>query len=310
MNRAERYGRVAVLFGGRSAERAISLDSGTAVLQALQRAGVDARAVDPGETDFAHFLAAGFDRVCNVLHGPGGEDGVLQGALEWSGIPYTGSGVLASAITMDKQRSKVLVRDAGFETPAAIEIAPRDDALAAAATIGYPLFVKPVSQGSSVGMQRVDSPATLARAVAAARDIEERVLLEAFVDGDEYTVAILGDEALPSIRIETPNVFYDYKAKYHADTTRYICPGIDGAADDALRDTALAIFRHLGCSGWGRVDFMTGADGLPQFIEVNTVPGMTSHSLVPMAANAVGLDFEALCLAILDSSMSERADGA
>ncbi|MEO0996261.1 MAG: D-alanine--D-alanine ligase [Pseudomonadota bacterium] len=306
MNAAD-FGRVAVMLGGSSSEREVSLDSGTGVLEALRRRGIDAHAFDPGRHDFTEFMTAGFDRVWNALHGPGGEDGVLQGALDWIGMPYTGSGVLASAIAMDKLRSKALFREAGLKTPRWRELAPGADPRPAGAAVGYPLIVKPVSQGSSVGMQRVDDENELAAAVAAARAIEARVMLEQWLDGAEYTVSILARDLLPSIRIETPHTFYDYAAKYEAETTRYYCPGSDDEALEArLKHRALAAFDVLGCSGWGRVDFLLDDAGVPQLIEVNTVPGMTSHSLVPMAAAAVDIDFDELCVRVLETSLAAR----
>lgn len=296
------FGKVAVALGGTSSEREVSLDSGAAVLSSLIRRGVDAHAFDPAETGFREFLDGGVDRVWNVLHGPGGEDGVLQGALDWCSIPYTGCGVLASSLAMDKVLSKSLFRDAGLATPAWSLAGSDDDLSAAADALGFPLIVKPVSQGSSVGMARVDDAGELTAAFAAAAAIESRVLLEAWVDGPEYTVSILDGVALPSICIETPRVFYDYVAKYEADTTRYTCPGLAESEETIYGRLALEAFELLGCSGWGRVDFMSGADGVPQILEVNTVPGMTSHSLVPKSAREIGMDFDTLCWRILETS--------
>lgn len=298
----EGFGKVAVALGGASSEREVSLDSGGAVLSSLIRSGIDAHPFDPAETGFREFLDAGFDRVWNVLHGPGGEDGVLQGALDWCAIPYTGCGVLASSLAMDKVLSKALFRDAGLATPAWSLVSSDEELNAGAQALGFPLIVKPVSQGSSVGMARVDNAAELSAAFAAAAAIEPRVLLEAWVDGPEYTVSILDGAALPSIRIETPRVFYDYVAKYEADTTCYTCPGLAASEETLYRRLALEAFALLGCTGWGRVDFMCGADSVPQILEVNTVPGMTSHSLVPKAAREIGLDFDQLCWRILETS--------
>jgi len=303
---AAAFGRVAVMYGGSSSEREVSLRSGGAVLAALREAGVDAAAWDPAEHRFADFLAAGFDRVWIALHGPGGEDGTLQGALEWAGIPYTGSGVMASALAMDKVRSKMLFSAAGLATPAWRTVRSEAGLEAALAALDLPLIVKPAGQGSSVGMRRVESPAELAAAWAAAADYDDEVIVEEWVDGEEFTVAVLQGAALPSIRIETPRVFYDYAAKYESGDTRYHCPGTDEPAlEQDLHRQALAAFRALGCSGWGRVDFMVGADRAPQLLEINTVPGMTGQSLVPMAAAGADIDFSTLCWRILETSMAE-----
>ncbi|MEL7535981.1 MAG: D-alanine--D-alanine ligase [Pseudomonadota bacterium] len=290
--------RIAVAGGGDSPEREVSLRSQAAVLTALERAGINVVAYDPSEQSLDWLVNARIDCVFNVLHGPGGEDGRLQGALDLLGIPYTGCDVRASALAMDKVVSKLLFRHAELPTPDWVELGV-NDAVPTDPNLGWPVFVKPASQGSSVGMSRVDEPADLAAAVDAARAVESRVLIESFVAGSEYTVTVLGRDVLPSIRIETPRVFYDYEAKYNADTTRYICPALTGAAEAELATLALAAFDALGCHGWGRVDFIADAAGAMQVIEVNTVPGMTDHSLVPMAAAARGMDFTELCLAIL-----------
>jgi len=299
------FGRVAVMLGGFSSEREVSLDTGAAVLAALQRRGVDAHAWDPADQSIAAFATAGFDRVWIALHGPGGEDGALQGLLQWLGIPYTGSGVMASAIAMDKVRSKHLFQAAGIPTPDYAVITTRSEAAAAAANLGFPLVIKPSGQGSSVGMAKIFEPADLNAAADEALRYGGTALLETCITGSEFTVAILQGEALPTIRIETPRVFYDYHAKYQSDQTRYICPGTATAADEArYAELALAAFAELGCTGWGRVDFMTGSDGQPLVLEVNTVPGMTSHSLVPMAAKQCGIDFDELCWRILETSIA------
>ena len=306
------FGRVAVMFGGHSSEREVSLNTGAAVLGALQARGVDAVGWDPAEKSMSEFIAAGFDRVWIALHGPGGEDGALQGLLQWLEVPYTGSGVMASAIAMDKVRSKHLFDAAGIPTPQYAVAASFEEASVAAENIGFPLIVKPSGQGSSVGMSKVFERAELREAVDAALQYGDVVLLETCVTGDEFTVAVLQGEALPSIRIVTPRVFYDYRAKYESDRTEYICPGTAGDEEEAVyAELAVAAFDELGCSGWGRVDFMTGADKQPLVLEVNTVPGMTSHSLVPMAAKRAGIDFEELCWRILETSIAEEvADGA
>jgi D-alanine-D-alanine ligase len=299
------FGRVAVLLGGHSSEREVSLDTGAAVLAALGRRGVDAQPWDPADCPMAEFAEAGFDRAWIALHGPGGEDGALQGCLEWLQIPYTGSGVMASAIAMDKVRSKHLFRAAGIPTPDYTVVADRAEASVASENLGFPLIVKPSGQGSSVGMSKVFDRRDLDEAVDAALRFDDVVLLETCITGDEMTVAVLQGRALPSIRIETPRVFYDYRAKYESDRTQYICPGARNTAEEArYAELALAAFAELGCSGWGRVDFMSGDDRQPLVLEVNTVPGMTSHSLVPMAARQDGIEFDELCWRILETSFA------
>lgn len=297
------FGRVAVMLGGHSSERAVSLDTGAAVLEALKSRGVDAQPWDPAEKSMAQFDEAGFDRVWIALHGPGGEDGALQGALEWLDTPYTGSGVMASALAMDKVRSKHLFRAAGIPTPDYAVVRSHADASVAAKELGFPLIIKPSGQGSSVGMSKIFERAELNAAVDAALQYDATALLESCINGSEFTVGVLQGHALPSIRIETPRVFYDYRAKYESDRTQYICRGTDDDSEEKeYSELALTAFNELGCSGWGRVDFMTGADGQPLVLEVNTVPGMTSHSLVPMAAKKDGIDFAELCWRILETS--------
>jgi len=303
------FGRVAVMLGGNSSEREVSLDSGAAVLEALQSRGVDAHAWDPAENSMAEFATAGFDRVWIALHGPGGEDGALQGLLQWLEIPFTGSGVMASAIAMDKVRSKHLFRAAGIPTPDYAVVRTRDEASVVAEQVGFPLIIKPSGQGSSVGMSKVFERGELNDAVELAMQYGDTALLETCVTGGEFTVAVLQGKALPSIRIETPRVFYDYRAKYESERTDYICPGTaDSEAEGVYAELAVAAFAELGCSGWGRVDFMTGADEQPLVLEVNTVPGMTSHSLVPMAAKREGIDFEELCWRILETSFEANSE--
>ena len=303
VSNAADFGRVAVMLGGESSEREVSLDTGAAVLDALKSRGVDAYAWDPAGKSMHDFGSENFDRVWIALHGPGGEDGALQGALQWLGTPYTGSGVMASAIAMDKVRSKHLFRAAGIPTPEYAVVRNGADASAAADQIGYPLIIKPSGQGSSVGMSKVFEQAELQEAVEVALQYGDTALLERCISGDEFTVAVLQGRALPSIRIVTPRVFYDYRAKYESDRTEYICRGTANDTDEALyAGLAIAAFEELGCTGWGRVDFMTGADGQPLVLEVNTVPGMTSHSLVPMAAREDGIGFEELCWRVLETS--------
>jgi D-alanine-D-alanine ligase len=304
------FGRVAVLYGGDSAEREVSLATGSAVLEALQSKGVDTHAWDPAENSITALAEAGFDRVWIALHGPGGEDGAVQGALQWLGLPYTGSGVMASALAMDKVRSKRVFDAAGIPTPDYAIVRNRSHAVLAAEDFGFPLIVKPSCQGSSVGMTKVFEADDLNAAVDLALGYDDVAIIEPCIIGDELTVGILQGEALPSIRIETPRVFYDYRAKYESDRTIYHCPGTKSADEEALYATlALAAFAEIGCSGWGRVDFMSGADGQPLVLEVNTVPGMTSHSLVPMAAQKVGMDFAELCWRILETSMANDVAG-
>lgn len=301
---AHEFGRVAVMLGGNSSEREVSLDTGNAVLAALRSRGVDAHAWDPAEKSMLDFAAAGFDRVWIALHGPGGEDGALQGALQWLDTPYTGSGVMASAIAMDKIRTKHLFRATGLPTPDYRVVRDRGDARRALGELGTPLILKPAGQGSSVGMSKVTDASELDEACKLALHYDEAAIAETCVVGKEMTVGVLQGDALPTIRIETPRVFYDYHAKYESAQTRYICPGTR-TTDEEQRylDLAIAAFETVGASGWGRVDFMTGADGVPQILEVNTVPGMTSHSLVPMAAREAGIDFEELCWRVLETSV-------
>jgi D-alanine-D-alanine ligase len=306
---APEFGRVAVLLGGRSAEREISLLSGRAVHAALLRRGVDAHAVDPAEVPLAGLPTAGFDRVFIALHGPGGEDGTVQGALEWLGLPYTGSGVLGSAIGMDKLRTKQLALANGVATPPYRVLAEAADCQRAVEELGLPLAVKPATQGSSVGMSKVERAGDVVGAWRTASALDPVVIAEPWIRGQELTVGVLQGEALPAIRIETPRSFYDYQAKYFADDTRYHVPcGLPAAAEEDLRRAALAAFRAAGAQGWGRADFMLGSDGVPLLLEINTVPGMTDHSLVPMAARAVGIDFDELCWRVLETSFArERA---
>ena len=305
------FGRVAVLYGGESAEREVSLNTGAAVLGALQSRGVDAHGWDPADQPITELAAAHFDRVWIALHGPGGEDGAIQGALQWLGLPYTGSDVMASALAMDKVRSKRVFDAAGIPTPDYAVIRHYSHAVLAAEDFGYPLILKPARQGSSVGMTKVFEAGELAAAVELALGFDGIALAEPCIIGDEFTVGILQGQALPTIRIETPRVFYDYRAKYESDRTEYHCPGTRTDEEEARYATlAQAAFAELGCSGWGRVDFMTGDDGQPLVLEVNTVPGMTSHSLVPMAAARNGIDFEELCWRILETSLPHASAAA
>jgi D-alanine-D-alanine ligase len=298
-----KFGKVAVLMGGRSAEREISLKSGTMVLDALKRSGVDAHAFDPRDHGLEALKAQRFDRAFIALHGRFGEDGTVQGALEYLGIPYTGSGVMASALAMDKWRTKLLWRAAGLPTPDYELMSARTDPAGLAARLGLPFMVKPACEGSSIGMSKVTTIEKIAPAYELAARYDDVVIAERFVEGMELTAAILGDEPLPLIRLETPREFYDYEAKYFADDTRYICPcGLPAEQERSVQRMALEAFHVLGCSGWGRVDAMLDRDGKLQLLEVNTIPGMTDHSLVPMAARAQGISFEDLCVRILESA--------
>ncbi len=301
----EEFGRVAVVFGGTSTEREVSLKTGAAVLAALQRRGVDAFGFDPRDELLPQLLASGTDRVWIALHGPGGEDGTLQGALECLGLPYTGSGVMGSAIGMDKLRTKRLAQAAGIPTSDYVELTGEQDLEAALARLKLPLIVKPATQGSSVGMSKVERAQDFAAAYRVAAAVDHSVLAEAWISGAEYTVSILNGRALPSIRIQPAKTFYDYEAKYLRNDTQYFCPsGLSKPAEEHLAALGLAAFAAVGAEGWGRADFMMDATGRPQLLEVNTVPGMTDHSLVPMAAKAAGISFDELVWRILESSFT------
>ena len=298
-----KFGKVAVLLGGRSAEREVSLKSGAAVLAALQRSGVDAHAFDPAERELSELKAGKFDRVFVMLHGRGGEDGTVQGALELMGIPYTGSGVMASAIGMDKWRSKMIWQAAGLPIPEYEALTAPTDWNAVAEHLDLPLFVKPASEGSSVGVIKVKTVDALPAAYAEAAKHDKVVIAESFMSGGEYTVAILNGKALPAIKIEPANEFYDYEAKYLRDDTRYLCPcGLDAEQEAEMQHMAQLGFQLIGGQGWGRVDFLRGEDGKMYLLEVNTAPGMTDHSLVPMAARQAGISFEQLVLKVLEKA--------
>ncbi len=303
------FGRVAVLLGGSSSEREVSLDSGRNVLEALCERGVDAFAVD-GIPALRELLAKGaVDRVFNILHGHhgGGEDGIVQGLLEAYGVPYTGSDVLGSALSMDKIRSKQVWLALGLPTPRYVRLKKGDDVQAAARSLGLPVIVKPACEGSSVGVSRVFSEADLDAAIELAARYPGELLMEQLIEGGEFTVGILDGRALPSIQIVPKGAWYDYEAKYVSDETRYLCPGLEGAAEAELGALALRAFEALGCRGWGRVDVMRDREGGNWLLEVNTAPGMTSHSLVPKAARQTGLGFEDLCLAILAQTLEGSA---
>lgn len=297
------FGKVGVLLGGRSAEREVSLNSGGAVLAALLRQGVDAHAFDPAERDLADLARQHFDRVIIALHGRYGEDGTIQGALELLGIPYTGSGVMASALAMDKWRTKLLWQAAGVPTPAYALLDAATDFDVVVQKLGLPIFVKPTREGSSIGMSKVTAAADLKPAWEKAAQFDALVLAERFIAGGEYTCAILGDSALPMIRLVPKKDFYDYEAKYLRDDTEYRVPcGLTVRDEQAIQALALKAFEVLGCSGWGRLDVMLDAAVRPYFLEANTSPGMTDHSLVPMAARAAGMDFDGLVMKILESA--------
>jgi len=301
----KKLGRVAVLMGGWSAERPVSLQSGQAVLDALLRQGVNAFAIDVSkETILQDLSNESIDRVFIALHGKGGEDGVIQSILEVLALPYTGSGVAASALAMDKLRTKQVLEGAGLPTPAFVVMDGDTDCEYLLATLGSPLIIKPTLEGSSLGMAQVESTAELKAAYDVAKDFSGNVLVEQWVTGAEYTIAILEQQALPVIQLKTPHKFYDYSAKYQSNDTEYLCPcGLSAEDEGYLQRLALSAFNTVGASGWGRVDVMCDADNKPWIIEINTIPGMTSHSLVPMAAKESGLDFEALVLAIITQTL-------
>ncbi|WP_218801700.1 D-alanine--D-alanine ligase [Klebsiella quasipneumoniae] len=300
--------KIAVLFGGTSAEREVSLNSGAAVLAGLREAGVDAYPVDPRDVDITQLKKLGFKKVFIALHGRGGEDGTLQGLLDLIQLPYTGSGVMASAISMDKLRSKWLWQGAGLPvapwvalTRAQFSAGLSADVEQQIAALGLPLIIKPSREGSSVGMSKVSESCDLASALALAFQHDDEVLVEKWLSGPEFTVAIVGEEILPSIRIQAAGTFYDYEAKYLSDETQYFCPGLeDPARESVIQSLVLKAWNVLGCKGWGRIDVMLDSDGQFYLLEANTSPGMTSHSLVPMAARQAGMSFSQLVVRILD----------
>lgn len=304
------FGRVAVLMGGTSAEREVSLDSGRNVLEALRGRGVDAFAVDGIPALIELIRQRGVDRVFNILHGNkgGGEDGVLQGVCEAFGVPYTGSDVLGSALSMDKIRTKQVWLSLDLPTPRYVRLSKGDDLSAAVRALGLPVFIKPSSEGSSVGVSRVLDESDLEAAVELAARYPGEMLMEQLIVGDELTVGILANRPLPSIRIVPKGEWYDYNAKYIADDTQYLCPGLEGAEEDEIRRLAINAFLAAGCSGWGRVDFMRDrSNGQLYLLEINTAPGMTSHSLVPKGASQFGIGFEELCWRVLETSLGGGA---
>lgn len=299
------FGRVAVLMGGSAAEREVSLKSGQAVLQALLNRGVDATGLDVGHRLVQPLLEQRFDRVFNIIHGRGGEDGVLQGALEALGIPYTGSGVLASALSMDKLKTKLCWMGAGLPTPRWMRLRDERDLKVCEETLGFPVIVKPAEEGSSIGMSRAEKPEELREAWQRASQYNCAVFAETWITGREYTAGILDGRPLPLIRLETPHLFYDFDAKYRAETTRYHCPcGLPAEEEARLQSLAADACATIGVAGWARVDLLVDGNGAPWLIEVNTVPGMTDHSLVPMAASVAGIEFDALVWRILETSLA------
>jgi len=297
------FGKVAVLLGGRSAEREISLMSGNAVLAALKRKGVDAHAFDTRDRDLHELRIEGFDRVFIALHGRYGEDGTVQGALELMGMPYTGSGVMASSLAMDKWRTKLVWIAAGIPTPRFVMLEADTDFKVVPKDLGLPLIVKPSREGSTIGLTKVSRAQDMEAAYRKALEYDDMVLAEEFIAGAEVTASILGEQALPLIRIEAPGGSYDYQAKYFSDETRYYCPsGLPAAQESRIQALALKASRILGCRGWGRVDVMLDAKGEPYLLEANTVPGMTGHSLVPMAAKVAGITFDDLVMRILEDA--------
>ena len=296
------FGKVAVLMGGKSAEREISLMSGNGVLKALRSKGIDAHGFDPAQRDLFDLKREGYARCFIALHGRGGEDGTIQGALEVLGVPYTGSGVMGSAIGMDKWRTKMVWIANKLPTPRYRILAADDDWKAVARELGLPLIVKPANEGSTLGLTKVTAAKHLPAAYElATKKYKDLALAEQFIDGPEYTASVLGEEVLPLIRIEAPKGNYDYQNKYFTDDTKYHCPsGLPAKKEEELKALTLRAFRAVGCSGWGRVDIMLDSKKKPWLLEVNTSPGMTSHSLVPMAARAVGISYEDLCVKILE----------
>lgn len=301
------FGKVAVLLGGRSAEREISLQTGHNILESLKRQGINAHAVDPGD-DFCQVMQAGqFDRVFIALHGTGGEDGVIQGFLETLGLPYTGSGVAASALAMNKAHAKLVMNGLDIPTPPFGLAKTLEEAQALAKKIDFPVSVKPVAEGSSIGVTRVGSLEALPEAFAKAAQYGD-VVVEKWIDGKDFFVSIVGDQVLPSVEVHTPGAFYDYEAKYESNVTQYLCPAPLAWEDEkTVRAIAYRAYCALGCEGWGRVDLVRDATGAFWVLEVNTIPGMTSHSLVPLSAKAAGIDFDTLVMEILSMTLQKQS---
>ncbi|UCH47933.1 MAG: D-alanine--D-alanine ligase [Betaproteobacteria bacterium] len=304
--KARDFGKVAVLLGGKSSEREISLMSGTAVLEALQRQGVDAHAFDTGQRDLSDFAAEKFDRAFVILHGRYGEDGTIQGALDLMGVPYTGSGVMACALALDKWRTKLVWQACDIPTPRFEMLHASSNFISTARELGVPMIIKPAREGSTIGLSKVNDANEFEAAYREAAKYDPLVMAEQYIDGPELTAAILEDESLPLVRIEAPGHNYDYNAKYFSDETKYFCPsGIAPDLEDRIKRLCADAYRIIGCSGWGRVDVMLDGDDQPWILEVNTVPGMTGHSLVPMAAKATGLSFDQLVMRILEGARVE-----
>lgn len=304
---ATQFGRVAVLMGGRSAERQISLRSGNAVLAALQEQGIDAFSVDVDDTVSEQLLKQKCDRAFVILHGRGGEDGEIQGLLQAVNIPFTGSGIVGAVMSMNKRISKLLWQQQGLPTPKFIHISSTDQKEQLLAELGLPLIIKPVNEGSSIGMSKVTRAEDLAAAIELAFQYDSDVIAEQWIDGAEYTVSLLDGKALPVIRLKTPNAFYDFDAKYQANTTEYLCPcGLSEEQEAACQQLALKAFNALGMTGWGRIDVMANQQGDFYLLEANSIPGMTDHSLVPMAAKQAGLSFEQLVWQILQTSFGAK----
>ena len=300
MTRDNDVGVVGVLYGGESSERAVSLKSGEAVFQALTRQGLNAELVDTAKASAVDTLMSGVDRAVIMLHGRGGEDGTIQGFLESLNIPYSGSGVSACALAMDKWRSKLVFEGCKVPTPKFAVLRSAEDLLSACEDIGFPMIIKPSREGSTIGLSKVMQVGDVEAAFEIAKEYDSVVIAEKFIHGDELTVGVLNGDALPVVRIVAPNNNYDYEAKYHSEETKYFCPsGLDSRVDLKVQNLALKAFNSLGCSGWGRVDIMLDGVGDPWVLEVNTVPGMTSHSLVPMAAQSSGINFDQLVFEIL-----------
>jgi len=304
MSITDKFGKVAVLYGGISVEREISLLTGDAIYQSLKTSGVDAHKIDANPQNIGELGSQGIDRVFIALHGRWGEDGIVQGALEAIGMPFTGSKVLGCALAMDKVRSKQIWLANDLPTAAYRVLRTIDDLDGTIELLGLPLFIKPTCEGSSVGVGKVTTEDQLESVWRESAALGGEVLAEQFISGAELTVGILDDQALPVIRMQTANEFYDYQAKYQSDETQYHCPaGLSDSLEQEIRQLAVQAFKLLGCSGWGRVDAMLDSEGRPQLLEVNTIPGMTDHSLVPMAAAAAGIEFDALVLKILEATL-------
>jgi D-alanine-D-alanine ligase len=300
LTRDNDVGVVGVLYGGESSERAVSLKSGEAVFQALTRQGLNAELVDTAKASAVDTLMSRVDRAVIMLHGRGGEDGTIQGFLESLNIPYSGSGVSACALAMDKWRSKLVFEGCKVPTPKFAVLRSAEDLLSACEDIGFPMIIKPSREGSTIGLSKVMQVGDVEAAFEIAKEYDSVVIAEKFIHGDELTVGVLNGDALPVVRIVAPNNNYDYEAKYHSEETKYFCPsGLDSRVDLKVQNLALKAFNSLGCSGWGRVDIMLDGVGDPWVLEVNTVPGMTSHSLVPMAAQSSGINFDQLVFEIL-----------